>query len=277
MALGILCILVHENGRIAHNDKKLLYVTYLLIAASAFVEWTGVRIDGDPNAPEGMLAAVKCLDYILTPMAGGALVAQIHLKNVLQDILIGILCVNAVFQIMASFNGWMLIIDDQNHYSHGMLYPVYLSICLIVVILVIIQFFLYGRSFSKQNLVSLYAIMVLALSGIVIQEVLPGSYRTAYIGLTLSAALLFIHFTEFTALQMDENLADKQHQIDTDALTGLYSRSYYIDTLKEYDEKGDLPKDLAAYTIDINGLKTVNDTLGHYAGDELICGASDCI
>lgn len=29
--------------------------------------------------------------------------------------------------------------------------------------------------------------------------------------------------------------------------------------------------------LDINGLKAVNDSIGHEAGDELICGAADCI
>ena len=36
-------------------------------------------------------------------------------------------------------------------------------------------------------------------------------------------------------------------------------------------------EDFVYVTIDINGLKTANDTLGHLAGDELICGAADCM
>ena len=45
----------------------------------------------------------------------------------------------------------------------------------------------------------------------------------------------------------------------------------------QYDEHDSLPDDLAAFSIDINGLKKVNDTYGHAAGDELICGAAKCI
>ena len=38
-----------------------------------------------------------------------------------------------------------------------------------------------------------------------------------------------------------------------------------------------LPEDFTVFVFDINGLKTVNDTMGHDAGDELIIGAASCI
>lgn len=38
-----------------------------------------------------------------------------------------------------------------------------------------------------------------------------------------------------------------------------------------------LDENFVYMTADINGLKTANDTLGHAAGDELICGTADCL
>ena len=38
-----------------------------------------------------------------------------------------------------------------------------------------------------------------------------------------------------------------------------------------------LANDLVVFLIDVNGLKAVNDKLGHSAGDELIRGAANCI
>ena len=61
---------------------------------------------------------------------------------------------------------------------------------------------------------------------------------------------------------------------ECDQLTGLLNRHSYEDRIRR------LYKDNAYLKIcafDVNGLKTVNDTLGHRAGDELLRGAADCI
>ena len=277
MALIILCILVHENGRLVKSEKRLLYITYILIALSAAAEWAGVQMNGREDIPDVLILLTKTWDYILTPLAGGALVSQMNLRNFWQKLLIIILCINTVFQMISLFSGWMVTVDENHCYMHGPLYPAYFGICIIIMVLIVIQFLLYGRSFNRQNQISLYAIMILVVSGVLIQEVLPGEHRTAYLGLTMGAALMFIHYSEFTAQGMDAELARKQTQIDTDVLTGLFSRRAYTRAMQEYGSMDKLPEDLAVFVIDINGLKTVNDTLGHEAGDELICGAADCI
>lgn len=62
----------------------------------------------------------------------------------------------------------------------------------------------------------------------------------------------------------------------TDELTGLFNRRSYEEDLVSYRENG-LDKDFIILSADVNGLKKVNDTIGHAAGDELIKGAADCL
>lgn len=53
-----------------------------------------------------------------------------------------------------------------------------------------------------------------------------------------------------------------------DVITGLYNRSYFEEKKKYFNEKSYLP--LSIIIGDINGLKLINDALGHAKGDELI-------
>ena len=62
----------------------------------------------------------------------------------------------------------------------------------------------------------------------------------------------------------------------TDELTRIYNRRKYEDDLDEMDQNGEL-EDKIVIALDVNGLKTVNDTLGHKAGDEMIIGAGNII
>lgn len=277
LSLGTLSLLIYENARIRREDKRLLYLTCALIAVSALAEYLGVMFNGRENLSARAILFFKTADYILTPMAGGVVILQMRMKNRWNTIIICLLAFNTILQMFSTLGGWMVRVDENNQYHHGPLFPLYLGLCLIIVGVVLLQFVLYGRSFRQQNRPSLFAIVVLIIAGILMQELSGGEIRTAYISLTLGAALIFIHYVEFGAQVMDDNLRLQQHQLETDELTGVYSRHAYNLALKKLDESEVLPADLAVFTVDINGLKQVNDRLGHEAGNELIRGAADCI
>jgi len=71
------------------------------------------------------------------------------------------------------------------------------------------------------------------------------------------------------------DFSDKRHEEKKieflsyhDQLTGLYNRRFYEEELRRLDTKRNLP--LAIVMGDVNGLKLVNDSFGHPAGDELL-------
>lgn len=270
MALSVLCVLVHENSWIPNKDKRLFYLTYGIIALSAFAEWFGIQLSGNEAVPVWLLGTVKCFDYILTPMAGGAIVAQMKLRNGWYRALIVVLSCNAVFQIIASFSDWMIVIDEHHRYTHGPLYGVYIGIYLVVIVITAAEFLVFGLSYRKRNRISLISVFLLLLVGIGFQEIFGGEYRTAYISLTIGVALMFIHYAEFYKMAADE-------QLMKDAMCNVFSRYAYMQDMERYSRMTSLPVDFTVFVFDINGLKAVNDSMGHDAGDRMIIGAALCI
>ncbi|MBV9636301.1 MAG: GGDEF domain-containing protein, partial [Methylobacteriaceae bacterium] len=60
-----------------------------------------------------------------------------------------------------------------------------------------------------------------------------------------------------------------------DVLTKLYNRSFYVDELNRLERKGPAP--VTVLIADVNGLKAVNDQLGHAAGDALLRRAGEVL
>lgn len=83
----------------------------------------------------------------------------------------------------------------------------------------------------------------------------------------------------YTTRNVDEEKKREQTLIQismTDEMTRLHNRRCYERDLDKLRRKP-LEDDFVIFVIDVNGLKTVNDTLGHTAGDELIKGAAACL
>ena len=83
----------------------------------------------------------------------------------------------------------------------------------------------------------------------------------------------------FTTRVIDEEKKNEEILVKktiVDELTGLYNRRAYEEDIIEYSASP-LGDNLVYASIDVNGLKVVNDEIGHAAGDELIKGAADCM
>lgn len=81
------------------------------------------------------------------------------------------------------------------------------------------------------------------------------------------------------ARETEEALGAFMNIANKDPLTGVKSKHAYAENEKKLDEqiREGTVSELAVVVCDVNGLKHINDTLGHKAGDEYICQASELI
>lgn len=83
----------------------------------------------------------------------------------------------------------------------------------------------------------------------------------------------------FTSRIIEEEKKQQEkllYKTQTDEMTGLFNRRAYEEKIYEHD---DIPnEDKFIYvSIDANGLKVINDTKGHGAGDEMLIGVAQCM
>ena len=77
------------------------------------------------------------------------------------------------------------------------------------------------------------------------------------------------------SVELKEYIAYISAQAYTDAMTGIRNKSAYLDKVKELEQRiGESMADFTVYVFDVNGLKRMNDTLGHEFGDMLIRDAA---
>jgi diguanylate cyclase (GGDEF)-like protein len=92
-------------------------------------------------------------------------------------------------------------------------------------------------------------------------------------GYEASWARTQISLTDITARKKAE--AYLEYLGKHDVLTKLFNRSFYVDELNRLERKGTRP--VSMIMIDLDGLKVVNDQLGHSAGDDLMARAGEVL
>ena len=162
-----------------------------------------------------------------------------------------------VINIVSIFTGIVFGLDDKNELARGALgYLPYIMCGLYMALLIVL---LVIR--SNKRLIEIIPIVFLSIaltSGVVFPFIFGKKFSEMFC--TIMATSLFIYYV-FTILELSKK----------DGLTGVLNReAYYVETRRDY-------KDITAIvSLDMNGLKTINDTFGHAEGDEALITLALC-
>jgi diguanylate cyclase (GGDEF)-like protein len=128
---------------------------------------------------------------------------------------------------------------------------------------------------------------ILMQTGVISSPSVRYSSVSAILLAMIGASVVVVRFYEVKASlkhvlinlgQTERELKHKERLAITDALTGLYNRGFFDESLEE-EVKDSIRnnKSLSLIMMDIDGFKSVNDTLGHTIGDSVLAEISTVI
>ena len=232
-------------------DKKTIRRMYILIVGVfllsivVFIEFGFAMREGN-NVLRSVLMAIR---YSATPV----IISQITytlVKKQTRYIFIPAIILTAI-DFISIFTGIVFKVSEDNTFSRGALG--YLPFIVAGLYCVLLVYLLIRRCNKKwMEIVPIVFLSLSLFSQLVFPFVFGSDFSKIFCS-TLGTAL-FIYYV-FEILQ----------QTKKDSLTGLLNRhAYNADLVKNPEEI------TALLTIDMNGLKVLNDTFGHSAGDEAL-------
>lgn len=238
-------------------DKKTIRRMYALVIAVfllSIVVFVEFYISDNPEL-KNLRIALMAIRYSATPVII-ALITFALVKRLRWFIFIPAIAL-AVVNVISIFTGIVFSVDADNVFHRGPLG--YLPFIMVGLYSVLLIYLLIKRSNKKPMEIIYISFLAFALgSGLVLPFIFQGDYVNIFC--IIIAVALFSYF-EFSVLQL----------VKKDSLTGLLNRhAYFADVSND-------PKNITAIiSIDMNGLKTINDTVGHAAGDEALVTLSLC-
>lgn len=106
-------------------------------------------------------------------------------------------------------------------------------------------------------------------------KIIQGLGAITAISLGLTLLLIKRNHTLKKQIKCQQHFAQEIcRQRDYDALSGLKNRNSFAHVAQQVENRGDL---VSVMICDIDGLKIINDTMGHMAGDKLIQKAAEIL
>lgn len=163
---------------------------------------------------------------------------------------------------------------SDGHYETGVMYDLVGIVPILTVFYMTIFSIAHIKDIGLHDVISIVGFILFMITGAVVESAYV--IGTTYVSVAIADIFLFVMIQNNFIKEARENVEKWRRISNLDDMTGFYNRHAYEEDLLQL-AKGEIKDNLVYVSLDVNGLKVINDTLGHSAGDELIVGACDCI
>ncbi|MBQ0000045.1 MAG: GGDEF domain-containing protein, partial [Clostridiales bacterium] len=276
LAALIILILIFANVyEMKENSAKKSLFTRLLIANEIVVvvdviTWLKFDWRKYPLLLSALIAVTYITPAVMQILFSLYIYEHISLKAEVNkkpfNFIVYFSAVEGIATAVLCLTGNLFTIQDGKFYEGPLGHFYYLLNILNVILLVSLIVF-NSRKLSPHDMMAALTFCVVPVVSIM---------TTVVTGLNFSITLLSVSMLIMYVMLQSEYESLLFRRANVDELTGLLNRAAYEDEVTKYQDLRQYPN-LVYASVDVNGLKRVNDTLGHVAGDELICGAADCL
>jgi diguanylate cyclase (GGDEF)-like protein len=270
----ILCDAQREFSKSSRrNTIFLLSVVFAIVSSLVDIADSAISMAG---APIGLQFAFRTMYFIFSTVP--ALMWFFYLCSITYEkedrrfwswTIFGIISFIAyVIMLMVNIGVKNLFYYDEGGvYRHGAYYNLTYAFCLFYTVMFIALLLTNIKKINNTKLV-LYLLLLPAIIwiGLVLELTISG---WVMLGASYAIALL----TSYLLIQNQHTsqvIGELSHQANTDNLTGLANRAAFENEAKRCFSSSNV-KTCALLLVDIDGLKTINDSLGHPMGDKAIC------
>ena len=212
LSMFTMSMLVRCNVTLTTKAKMWFIITFIGITFGMTAEFIRTVHDVNP-IPNDLYKIITLAEFCITPILPIPLSLACGIKK--PAVPAGaILFMHVVLEIVLVDSGAVFNIDINGIYNRGDYYIIYVLSYVFSLLYLILVFYFISKRFRNRNLIILLASLVVIFAGI-IPSLIERETKTAFLGMTFMAVILYCYYDDSTQQELADNLAARNERIKT--------------------------------------------------------------
>ena len=201
---------MQNNSILSKTSKFWFTLVFWGVALGALIEFLGDWMNVTGGSPVLHLG-IKVLEFCITPWMPVLMAFACGMEKKSRPVAI-LLMFHMVLELLLSGTGAIIVIDSQGLYHRGPEYYIYILFYAISFGYLLVLFYLLSRRFRNRDRITLIFSLVTLLAALV-PSLISSKYRTAFLGITMTAIILYNYYEGLTEQELSEDLSRRNEKI----------------------------------------------------------------